>query len=156
MRFLPVFIIIVLAFFLLFRFETVAVLIVEKNGSAIYSKTITDNRFVLTYVHSVEKTPVYEYYEVLKDNLLHLYKTRYMSLGTGLPSQAEGRFLIKDGVFEMEISRTFKRISLRVSPIYGQGIIFNDGKVMFSDIAQTNDSLDIYSKLSLSVKPRFK
>ncbi|MFN3284496.1 MAG: DUF1850 domain-containing protein [Pseudothermotoga sp.] len=156
MRFLFVVSIALLAFFILFRFEKTPVLVITKDERIIYTKRLEDGKFILTFVHSVEKTPVYEFYEVLADDTLYLYKTRYSSMGAGLLFQAEGRFEIKDGFFEAEISRKFKEIFLRVSPLDGHGIVFTDGKVMFKEIAQTSDSLKIFCKHSPFVKFRFR
>lgn len=156
MRFWLIVLIAFVIFFVLFRFEKVPVLIITKDKKTIYTKRLEDGKFVLTFVHSVEKTPVYEFYEVLADDTLHLFKTRYSSMGAGLPFQAEGRFEVKDGFFEAEISRKLKEISLRVSPIDGHGVIFTDEQVMFKDIAQINDLLKIQCKHSLLVKLRFE
>lgn len=156
MRFWLIVLIAFVVFFALFRFEKAPVLVIVKDKKAIYTKKLEDGRFILTFLHSVEKTPVYEFYEVLANDTLHLFKTRYSSMGAGLPFQAEGRFEVKDGFFEAEISRKFKEISLRVSPIDGHGLLFTDGQVMFKDIAQINDLLKIYCKHSLFVKFRFE
>ncbi len=156
MRLLFVVLIAFSAFFILFRFENTPVLVITKDERIIYTKRVEDAKFILTFVHSVEKTPVYEFYEVLADGTLYLYKTRYSSMGAGLLFQAEGSFEIKDGFFEAEIFRKFKEISLRVSHLDGHGIVFNNGKVMFKEIAQINDSLKIFCRYSLFVKFRFQ
>ncbi|WP_052465407.1 DUF1850 domain-containing protein [Thermotoga profunda] len=156
MRFWFIILVLFAAFLVTFRFEKIPVLILSKEGKVVYTKKLEDGKFILTFVHSVEKTPVYEFYEILGDDTLYLYKTRYSSMGAGLPFQAEGRFETKNGFFEAEISRRFKEISLRVSPLDGHGLLFKDDKVMFKDIANSNDLLVLSCKHSINVDFRFK
>ncbi len=154
MRFWFVALVLLASFFLIFRFERVPVLVVSKEGKVIYTRKLEDGKFVLTFVHSVEKTPVYEFYEISKDGLLHLYMAKYSSMGAGLTFQTEGRFVVKDGFFEVEISRKFKEISLRVSHLDGHGLLFKDGKIMFKDIANVNDLIVLSCKYSIDLKLR--
>ena len=68
----------------------------------------------IQYVHSVQKTPVEEYFLVTSDNKLVLYETRYQSYGVGLPFLAtDGVFKQKDDYFELKLNRIFSQVKFR-------------------------------------------
>ncbi|MEJ5230333.1 MAG: DUF1850 domain-containing protein [Pseudothermotoga sp.] len=155
MHFFQLVLIAVVGFFSTCRVERVPVLLIEKNGKIVYSRKVLDGKFTLTFVHSVEKTPVYELYEIQEDGSLHLYETRYSSLGAGLPSDGEGGFEMENGLFRVKVSRVFKEISLRVSFLDGHGLIFENGEtVMFKDIAEANEPLKLFCKVLILSKPK--
>ncbi|MGJ8455195.1 DUF1850 domain-containing protein [Pseudothermotoga sp. U03pept] len=146
MRFLFLTLAIVVSLSATVRVERVPILLIKKNGETVYCKEVLSGKFILTFVHSVEKTTVYELYEIEDDGTLHLYESWYSSLGAGLPSDIEGGFEIEDGFFKVRVSRVFKEISLRVSHLDGHGLIFEDGSnLMFKDIAEVNELLTISS-----------
>ncbi|MDI3481794.1 MAG: hypothetical protein PWQ97_1449 [Tepidanaerobacteraceae bacterium] len=90
---------------------------------------VPDRKFTLSFIHSVQKTPVYEVYYIDDDNNLVLKETRYYSLGVGLPFTDEnGHFSNENGEFRITgLNRKFPSISIMVSPIPGHVIII-DGK----------------------------
>jgi hypothetical protein len=77
--------------------------------------------FSLRYVHSVEKTPVIETFQVLDDGNLMLTSTAYQSYGVGLPSlPEEGTLTISDGWLILKnLQRLYPDIRLRVGPEAG-------------------------------------
>jgi len=146
MRFLYLALAVVVSLSATLRVERAPILFIKKNGEIVYRKEVLSRKFILTFVHSVEKTTVYELYEIQDDGTLHLYESWYSSLGAGLPSDSEGGFEIENGLFKIRISRTFKEISLRVSHLDGHGLIFEDGSdLMFKDIAKVNELLTLSS-----------
>jgi|GEM_PF-743592 hypothetical protein len=58
-------------------------------------KTSPGDEMVLTYVHSVERTPVEGRFRVSKRHRLLLSETRMASVGTGLPTESSRRVLRK-------------------------------------------------------------
>jgi hypothetical protein len=73
--------------------------------------------FSLRFIHSVERTPVLEKFQVDSQNNLLLFATEYESYGVGLPFLAsEGHFTIQNGHFILEMNRVFPSISLRTWP----------------------------------------
>jgi hypothetical protein len=73
--------------------------------------------FSLRFIHSVERTPVLEKYQVDSQNNLLLFATEYESFGVGLPFLAsEGHFIAKDGHFILEMNRVFPSINFRTWP----------------------------------------
>ena len=101
------------------------------------------------YKHSVQQTPVDEYFRVNGADDMTMTHTTYESLGVGLPyDPSEGKFtsLKKDGKFDLEMNRPYKSIMFRTAvqampkiihndvtydlcPLYGQGTLI-EVKVM--------------------------
>ncbi len=69
----------------------------------------------LEFTHSVQKTPVQEFFVVRGENDLLMKGTRYRSLGVGLPFlPSEGKFTsTADGYFVLEMNRAFKSVRMR-------------------------------------------
>ncbi len=73
---------------------------------------------VIRYIHSVMKTPVYEYYRVMPDRRLLLTETEFSSYGAGLPEKGEYDFEITDKGFRVyNINHPFGFIVYRTAPI---------------------------------------
>ena len=67
----------------------------------------------ISYIHSVQKTPVYENI-IVSTKGFDLVSTRYQSFGVGSPFLAsEGEFHQEGDFFIMKMSRHFKSLSLR-------------------------------------------
>lgn len=77
-----------------------------------------DRTFSLRYIHSVEKTPVIEYFRVQDDGRMILTATAYQSYGVGLPSlPEEGHLKVADGWLFLEgLHRVYHDIRIRVGP----------------------------------------
>ena len=95
------------------------------------------------YKHSVQQTPVDEYFRVDGADDMTMTHTTYESLGVGLPyDPSEGKFtsLKKDGKFDLEMNRPYKSLKFRTAvqampkiihkdvtydlcPLYGQGTL---------------------------------
>ncbi|KXS45617.1 MULTISPECIES: DUF1850 domain-containing protein [unclassified Candidatus Frackibacter] len=72
-------------------------------------------KFAIKYLHSVERTPVWEYFAV-KDDKLYLTGTKYESYGAGLPFLKQHTYVIEDDKFEIKnIDKELNLIPLRVS-----------------------------------------
>lgn len=79
-------------------------------------------KFTITYIHSVEKTPVDEIYRMIPYGKLEMTETRFKSYGAGLPletknfSSIDGMFVIKDMDIVVPI------VNIRVARTPGQTI----------------------------------
>lgn len=76
-------------------------------------------RVRLEYMHSVERTPVLEVYEV-SPNGLRLVRTEFVSQGAGLPSEG---FVKEGGRFVLRTDRPLSRLSIRVSQVAVQHLL---------------------------------
>mgnify|MGYP005606129219 FL=1 len=85
-----------------------------------------DPTFVVTYVHSVTRTPVAERYRVEGDAIVQT-EIRFAQHGPGLPTQPDtgGTFEQRDGEFVASMQRRFAVIVMRVhadqSPRFAAG-----------------------------------
>jgi len=135
-----------LFFFVNYKFVNTKVLVIEAEGKNIRKTlAVPQKKFTLSYIHSVQKTPVYEVFEISEDNKLILRETTYSSLGVGLPyTEENGTFVNEDGKFRLTgIDREFSSISLRVSPIPEHTIIIGDSTYPLLSIVAPDDLVKI-------------
>lgn len=93
------------------------------------------NIFTLTYIHSVEKTPVVEYYKIKANGDLKLIKTQFESYGAGLPLETNN-FVIKDGKFILsDMNIVISELKIRVARAAGQTIQISNNNYFFHDIS---------------------
>lgn len=85
-------------------------------------------RWNIRFQHSVQLTPVEEFFVVHGENDMVLTTTRYQSLGVGLPySPDEGSFTTtSDGKFLLQMNRKYETVKLRTSIEASQKIIYQD------------------------------
>ena len=79
--------------------------------------TSAGDEWYLKYKHSVQLTPVWEYFRVNGANDLTMTHTIYSSLGVGLPyAPSEGKLKVsKEGRFDLEMNRPFRSVKLRTA-----------------------------------------
>jgi hypothetical protein len=71
----------------------------EQTGKVLFSASVSDGEtFSVSYVHSVNKSPVIEYYQI-QDAEIHLTALRFCAFGAGMPTHPEeGQVMrIEDG-----------------------------------------------------------
>lgn len=126
--------IILISFILTLKMPYLIVSDGNENVKLRFSLAVNKN-FSLYYVHSVQKTPVWENYTLGPGESLLLFSTAYHSLGVGLPFQSgEGklvnfhnRFILKD------LNRSYREVNLRAMPIARQALIYRGKMVLFND-----------------------
>lgn len=81
---------------------------------------------VISFIHSVQKTPVIEELEFDGENFI-LLRTKYKSHGVGLPfMESDGDFREENGIFIMDnMNRTIKNLELRTGTGTQLTIIFD-------------------------------
>ena len=102
----------------------------------------SDGEFIVTYVHSIHKRPVFEYYRAEKGQL-HLYELRYDTSSTGMPSDSEGGYRLENGFFVLSMNRWFPVLPLFVSPIPGHGVIIRGHLYRFTEWAPEEELLEL-------------
>ena len=126
---------------------------IVKEKTLITFLAAPDRRFSLNFIHSVQKTPVHEFFFISSDNKLVLDKTTYHSLGVGLPfSEENGNFLNKNGEFILNMHREFESIPIRVSPIPKHSISVGGKDYPLLKFAEPEDLLTIRAKDRLTIK----
>ena len=98
-------------------------LVVENadTGEQLLSVPVDDGAEVeLSYVHSVEKTPVEETYVVSGTDLAHI-QIEFNSYGAGLPSTADVE-RTDDGAFVASVDRTYRQVYVSPGEIAGHDL----------------------------------
>lgn len=95
-----------------------------------------ERRFTLVYRHSVQRTLCWEDFVVGPNGDLVLRRTRYESLGVGLPFMAgEGQLTNKGGQFYLTgLDRHFPELALRAMPVAEQALVVRGRTYKFNDI----------------------
>lgn len=141
-------------FFTSYRIVNEKALIIEnvdQNKNIVIN--VPDRNFCISFIHSIQKTPVYEYFYITNDNKLLLNKTKYYSLGVGLPfSEENGSFSNDNGEFVLKLSREFDTIPLRVSPLPDHVIIVEEKVYPLVDFSDPEDLLNIRATNQWTIK----
>jgi len=98
------------------------------------------------YLHSVEKSPVFEYYRIGEDLRFNLKETAFSSCNTGLPAFAgEGERLISDGrTFRLTgMNRVIPEIRLWVHRDYGNVLKLGNDRVIDLPALAGNGLLEV-------------
>jgi hypothetical protein len=109
---------VLLAFFLVWYARNLVLVLEPEGGLERQSMTTRPgDEWYLTYTHSVQRTPVWEYFRVNGANDQTMTHTVYSSLGVGLPyAPSEGKYhWSKEGRFDLEMNRPFKSVKLRTA-----------------------------------------
>ncbi|MFN2364559.1 MAG: DUF1850 domain-containing protein [Halarsenatibacteraceae bacterium] len=110
----------------------------------------------LRYIHSVAKTPVFEYFSINEDSFL-LKKTVFESFGAGLPLDG-GEFKRENGKFVREGQNTrLDNLVIRVSRTKGQEIVIAGEIFDLQDLLEPGERLiiDVFSPINY-FRYRFK
>jgi len=63
--------------------------IIDESGRTVFRRPVlVGEEIAVGYIHSVEKTPVFSYFEVTEANKLKLERVRFRSFGAGMPDSA--------------------------------------------------------------------
>lgn len=102
----------------------------EKHSILLAQKVEPGFEFATLIRHSVQKTPVYEYYRVEMDDTLTVTRTELQDLGWGMPSTLNHKVEFTDSYMIMdEINRNIQYLPFRVNYIAEPHLIIGDLKV---------------------------
>ena len=109
------------------------------SGKALFAKRVAPgDTFSLTFVHSVEKSDVTDYFRIDGDYRIILYQTEFRSLNTGLPAVVSpGEILERtDGGFRLTgLARVLPEIDVQVSKAYGGTLAMKGEEVSLPALA---------------------
>ncbi len=104
------------------------------SGKAVFAKRVAPgDTFTLSFVHSVEKSDVTDYFRIDDEYRSILYETEFRSLNTGLPAVVSGGEVFErtDRGFRLSgLRRVLPEITLQVSAAYG-GTLAVTGEEVF-------------------------
>ena len=91
--------------------------------------TYPGDKWLISFTHSVEKTPVEEYFTVNGVDDLTMTHTRFESFGWGFPySINDGRLKKEGNKFILTMNRPYQEVNLRIASQAMPCIIHNDKK----------------------------
>lgn len=103
------------------------------------------DRFAFLYIHSVEKTPVWEFYTLDAEGRVVLLETRVQSGGHGLPHPDPGdHYGFEDGYIVIEdMDRMVGRLRIRVNFVRLMEIRTGDVVIDLRDHGRAGDLIEI-------------
>ena len=129
-------------------------LIIYNNnlGNIIKEFPIKDGDFFsIGFIHSVNKSPVIDYYNFNQDNEIYVYKTIYYNYGAGVESELENEETLKygdDGSMIIEnINKKINPLLYYISNLYDHKFRINDGEeISLWDVCGKNITIRIEIK----------
>lgn len=112
----------------------------ERSGHiAFQDKPENYREFYVSFTHSVNRTPVNEYYRISGDKFV-LEKATFYSYGAGMPETGEygsGKPSIKDGMVQIEgINKTFKKFTYIAGTYANHSLKTADTQIAFSSFVK--------------------
>ena len=124
---------------------------VKNNTNNVILK-VDNKKFIISYMHSVNKSKVRDYYIIDKDNNIILEKTRFVSYGAGIPEPEDNEnFVIIDDYMEINnMNRIIENLYLFIG-VTANHTIMTDEKIIELDNffkPQTNVKIE-YKRISI-------
>jgi hypothetical protein len=112
----------------------------EKSGYIVFQDTVENYKeFYTTFTHSVNRTPVNEYYRISKDKLV-LEKATFYSYGAGMPEVGEygsSEPSIVNGMVQIDnINKEFKRFTVIAGTYADHSLNTNNNKISFTQLVK--------------------
>ena len=115
-----------------------------RSGRVVFCARVqTGEEFVLSFVHSVNKRPVYDTLRAEVDHLV-IVRSRFDSFGAGMPeaSTPDGTLAIaKDGWLEWTVNRPVPEITVRVGWVAEHTLLIKDRAIRLADLAEPGKPL---------------
>jgi len=114
-----------------------------KTGKLVYSRRIKHTQsFYTSFIHSVNKVPVYEYYKIV-DNKFVIYKTSFYSYGAGMPEYNPSHHVtITNGIITIDnLNIVLDSFALFVGTVANHKIFFQDKEYNLSQFTKPGNDL---------------
>ena len=111
-----------------------------KSKTIVFQDKIEKYRaFYISFIHSVNKTPVNEYYSISDDKLI-LEKATFYSYGAGMPEAGEyggGAPTVVDGMVQIDnIDKEFKNFTYISGTYASHSLNTDNSKIFFSEFVK--------------------
>jgi hypothetical protein len=106
--------------------------------------------FVISFVHSVNRRPVYDTLRVENDHLV-IVRSRFDAFGAGMPeaSTAEGTLSVaSDGWLEWTVNRHVPDVTVRVGRVADHTLHLKGREIRLSDLAEPGSALTLLVRKS--------
>ena len=121
-------------------------LINRTDDAVFFSKTIyPGERFTFRYIHSVQKTPVYEFYTIDEEGSIILIGTKVKSFGYGLPAPGPNdRRAIENGFLVIkDLNRTIGKLLVRMTFVQPMEFYFGEAIIVPRNYGKAGDLMEI-------------
>jgi hypothetical protein len=116
----------------------------DNTGESVLCADMADGEeFVLAFVHSVNKRPVFDTLRVARDHLV-IVKSRFDAFGAGMPetSTEQGTFRVaEDGWLEWTINRPLPEVIVRVGRVANHTLRLKGREIRLADLAEPGTPL---------------
>lgn len=142
------FILAIISIIILIIFLFPCLFIRNTSGNLIVKPLISEVNLKISYIHSVQKTPIEEFLKIKRFEKIKLYETKYQSFGVGLPFlENEGEFSQEGDFYILKMNREFQNLTLR----YGKGT--NLTLDIDNEILPVYKEMAVGSKIEIFVAP---
>jgi len=135
-----------MAGFLLWPWFSVLEIVDGRGGHVVFCARVQPGEeFVLSFVHSVNRRPVYDTLRVEADHLV-IVKSRFDTFGAGMPeaSTQDGTLSVaEDGWLEWTVNRPTPEITVRVGRVADHTVHYKGRDVLLSDLAEPGRALTL-------------
>jgi hypothetical protein len=135
-----------LAGFLLWPLFPVLEIVDGRSGHVVFCARVQPGEeFVLSFVHSVNRRPVYDTLRMEADHLV-IAKSRFDTFGAGMPeaSTQEGTLTVaEDGWLEWTVNRPTPEITVRVGRVADHTLHYKGRDIRLSDLAEPGSALTL-------------
>ena len=120
--------------------------IVDGGGRVAFCAPVQPGEeFVISFVHSVNRRPVYDTVRVEADHLV-IAKSRFDAFGAGMPeaSTQDGTLTVaEDGWLEWTVNRATPEVTVRVGRVADQTVHYKGRDIRLSDLAEPGSALTL-------------
>jgi hypothetical protein len=131
---------------LLWPFISLLEIVGAGSGRVVFcSRVKPGEEFVLSFVHSVNRRPVYDTLRTEADRLV-IVKSRFDSFGAGMPesSTSEGTLTVaRDGWLEWVVNRPVTDVTVRVGRAADHTLHLKDREIRLSELSEPGSALTI-------------
>jgi len=132
--------VVVTAFFLFYPLYPVLRVANVKKAELLFCARMAENEeFVLSFIHSVNKRPVFDTLRI-EGNQLLIVKSRFDSFGAGMP---EGSQMGQDGWLEWVVNRPVPEVTLFVGWVANHSLRLKGREIPLSDLAEPGTLLSL-------------
>jgi hypothetical protein len=136
-------------FYFFYPLYTVLAISATKQGRMVLCAEMAESEeFVLSFIHSVNKRPVYDTLRIEGDHLL-IVKSRYDSFGAGMPETSTEDLKLqfdKEGWLVWTVNRPVPEILLFVGRVANHSLNIKGLEIALADLAEPGTSLSIRTR----------
>lgn len=135
-----------MVWFLLWPLFPVLEIVDGRGGRVVFCARVQPGQeFVLSFVHSVNRRPVYDTLRVEADHLV-IVRSRFDTFGAGMPeaSTQDGTLSVaEDGWLEWTVNRPTPEVTVRVGRVADHTVHYKGRDIRLSDLAEPGSALTL-------------